>query len=88
MSNTNPNEFDLKLAAIGRACREARERRGLSERELADAVRGISLAGVRALEAGKRNLDYECFIRLARVLGVEASTIVLRAEVIAGVEGG
>jgi hypothetical protein len=29
-----------ELAKLGRAIREARERRGLSEREVADAVRG------------------------------------------------
>ena len=70
-----------ELAKIGRAFREARERCGLSEREVADAVRGISLAGVRAIEAGERpSLNYEQMIHLARVLGVEASEIIGRAE--------
>jgi ribosome-binding protein aMBF1 (putative translation factor) len=41
-----------ELAKLGRAIREARERRDLSEREIADAVRGVSLTGVRAIEAG------------------------------------
>jgi ribosome-binding protein aMBF1 (putative translation factor) len=43
-----------ELANLGRAFREAREQSGLSEREVADAVRGVSLAGVRAIEAGER----------------------------------
>jgi transcriptional regulator with XRE-family HTH domain len=71
----------LDLANLGRAYREARERRGLSEREVADAVRGVSLAGVRAIEAGERpGLNFEQMMRLARVLGVEPSAIVARAE--------
>jgi transcriptional regulator with XRE-family HTH domain len=73
-----------ELANLGRACREARERSSLSERKVADAVRGISLAGVRAIEAGERpSLNYEQMIRLARVLGVEPSAIILRAESLA-----
>jgi len=43
-----------ELTNPGRAFREARERSGLNEREVAEAVRGISLAGVRAIEAGER----------------------------------
>src|ERR1700690_2028217 len=55
----------LELANLGRAFREARERSGLSEREVADAVPGVSLAGVRAIEAGERpSLNYEQIIRL------------------------
>lgn len=68
------------LARLGRAIREVREEQGLSERELADAVPGISLAGIRALEAGKRNLDYERHIRLARALGTTPGSLVVRAE--------
>ena len=75
----------LELAHLGRAFREARERSGLSEREVADAVPGVSLAGVRAIEAGERpSLNYEQIIRLARVLGVEPSEIVVRAESLSG----
>ena len=79
------DDYDKQeLANIGRAFREARERSGLSEREVADAVRGVSLAGVRAIEAGERpSLNYEQMIRLARVLGVEASEIISRAESLA-----
>jgi DNA-binding XRE family transcriptional regulator len=70
-----------ELANLGRAYREARERSGLSEREVADAVPGVSLDGVRAIEAGERpSLNYEQMIPLARVPGVESSAIVARAE--------
>ena len=74
-----------ELANLGRAFREARERSGLSEREVADDVPGVSVAGVRAIEAGERpSLNYEQIIRLARVLGVEPSAIVVRAESLSG----
>jgi transcriptional regulator with XRE-family HTH domain len=57
-----------ELAKLGRAIRETRERRGLSEREVADAVRGVSLAGVRAIEAGERpRLNYAEIILLSRL---------------------
>jgi transcriptional regulator with XRE-family HTH domain len=57
------------------------KRSGLSEREVANAVPGISRAGVRTIEAGERpSLNYEQMIRLAHVLGVEPSAIVARAE--------
>jgi transcriptional regulator with XRE-family HTH domain len=70
-----------ELANLGCAFREARESSGLSEREVADAVRGVSLAGVRAIEAGERpSFNFEQMMRLARVLGVEPSAIVARAE--------
>jgi transcriptional regulator with XRE-family HTH domain len=70
-----------ELASLGHAFREARERSGLSEREVADAVPGVSLAGVRAIEAGERpSINYEQIIRLARVLRVEPSAIVARSE--------
>jgi transcriptional regulator with XRE-family HTH domain len=69
-------------AKIGRAIREVREERGLSQRELAEAVRGISLAGLRAIEAGnaRRSLDYERFFRLARALGIESGALMRRAD--------
>lgn len=70
----------LFLAKLGRAIREVREQRGLSQRELADAVPGLSLAGIRTLEAGKRNLDFERYIRLACALGVEPGSLIVRAE--------
>lgn len=70
-----------ELAKLGRAFREARERSGLSEREVADAVRGISLDGIRKIEAGERpSFNYGQIIRLARALGVGPTAIMVRAE--------
>jgi transcriptional regulator with XRE-family HTH domain len=60
--------------------RGTRTQRGLSEREVADAVRGISLAGVRAIEAGKRPRLNAEIIRLARVFGVEPGSLFVRVE--------
>jgi transcriptional regulator with XRE-family HTH domain len=81
MDDDTSRTHEQELANLGRAYREARERSGLSEREVADAVPGVSLAGVRAIEAGERpSLNYEQMIRLAHVLGVEPSAIVCRAE--------
>jgi transcriptional regulator with XRE-family HTH domain len=69
-------------AKLGRAIREAREEHGLSQRDLADAVRGISLAGLRTIEAGTtiRSLDYARLIGLARALGVKPGALILRAD--------
>jgi transcriptional regulator with XRE-family HTH domain len=70
-----------ELAKLGRAIREARERRGLSEREVADAVRGVSRDGLRAIQAGKRpRLNYAEIIRLAHALGVAPGSLFVRAE--------
>ncbi len=70
-----------ELANLGLAFREARERSGLSEREVADAVRGISLDGIRKTEAGERpSFNYAQIIRLTYALGVEPTAIIVRAE--------
>jgi len=61
--------------------REARERSGLSECEVADAVPGVSRDGVRAIEAGERpGLNYAEIVRLARPLGVKPGSLFVRAE--------
>ncbi|HEY3946548.1 MAG TPA: hypothetical protein VGL78_15075 [Solirubrobacteraceae bacterium] len=53
----------------------------LSAAHLARERLAGSLAGVRAIEAGEcPSLNYEQMIRLAHVLGVEPSAIVVRAE--------
>jgi hypothetical protein len=55
--------------------------RGLSEREIADAVRGVSSAGVRAIGAGERpSLNYAEIVRLAHALGVAPGSLFVRAE--------
>jgi transcriptional regulator with XRE-family HTH domain len=68
-------------AKLGRAVRELRKERGLTDRELADSIRGISLKGIRAIEAGEyRALTYERMVRLARALGIELGALFRRAE--------
>jgi len=68
-------------AKLGRVVRELREERGLTDRELADSIRGISLKGIRAIEAGEyKALTYERMVRLARALGVELGTLFRRSE--------
>lgn len=71
--------YARQLAKLGRAVREAREQRGLSQRELADTIRGISPAGIRAIEAGRCDIDYERLLRLADALDVQLSTLARRA---------
>jgi transcriptional regulator with XRE-family HTH domain len=68
-------------AKLGRAVRELREERGLTDRELADSIRGISLKGIRAIEVGEyKALTYERMVRLARALGVELGALFRRSE--------
>jgi transcriptional regulator with XRE-family HTH domain len=59
--------------------RELREDEGLDEDDLATAA-GITVEKLRALEAGKRDPDYDLMIALAHGLGGTPSTIILRAE--------
>jgi transcriptional regulator with XRE-family HTH domain len=82
MTDDDTSRADAQeLAILGRAFREARERRGLSEGEVADAVRGVSLAGVRAIEAGERpRLNYAEIVRLSRALGVGPGSLFARAD--------
>jgi transcriptional regulator with XRE-family HTH domain len=79
--NDDDTQHAQELAKLGRAIREAREQRGLSERQVADAVCGVSLAGVRAIEAGERpRLNYAEIVRLARALGVAPGSLFVRAK--------
>lgn len=82
MDDDTSRAYTRERTKLGRAVREVREERGLSERELADAVPGISLAGLCAIEAGiaKRSLDYARLIRMARALGIEPGALIRRAD--------
>lgn len=74
--NDDDARYAQELAKLGRAIREAREQRDLGERQVADAVRGVSLVGARAIEAGERpRLNYAEIVRLARVLGVAPGSL-------------
>lgn len=55
---------------LARLLREARERRGLSQKELAHAV-GLSPAMMNYLESGERRPGRETVLRLASALGLD-----------------
>ncbi|MGO9321788.1 MAG: helix-turn-helix transcriptional regulator [Solirubrobacteraceae bacterium] len=65
--------------ALGKAVRELREQRRLSQGELAAAV-GVRERRIQALEAGRLDPDYVLLVRLAKALGVRAGALVIRAE--------
>ena len=75
------------LAALGRAVREARERRGLSQEDLA-AVVGTARGAVGALERGERDPSYDELLRLADAVGMPASALVATAEELEREAGG
>ena len=62
--------------AFGRAVREARSARGISQEELAD------LSGMHRTYVGgvERNLSYANLLRLAEALGLALSELQQRAE--------
>jgi len=76
-----------ELALLGEAVRELREQRGLSQGELA-AASGVPERRIKALEAGRVDPDFVLLYSLARVLGVRAGSLVLRAEELAKESGG
>jgi transcriptional regulator with XRE-family HTH domain len=67
------------LALLGRAVRELREQRRLSQAQLAAAT-GVPQRRIGALEAGRLDPDYVLLVALARALGVRPVTLVIRAE--------
>jgi transcriptional regulator with XRE-family HTH domain len=70
------------LALLGRALREQRERRRLSQGALAAAA-GTQERRIRALEAGQLDPDYVLLVALAKALGVRPVALVIRAEELA-----
>jgi transcriptional regulator with XRE-family HTH domain len=79
MSDTSRHDSEHALAKLGRALREARERQGIREHDLAAAI-GITLEDMRALEDGKLDPDYELLIALADGLGCKPSSLIIRAQ--------
>jgi transcriptional regulator with XRE-family HTH domain len=67
------------LARLGRAVRELREQRRLSQAQLATAT-GVAERRVGALEAGRLDPDYVLLLALAKALGVRPVALVIRAE--------
>jgi transcriptional regulator with XRE-family HTH domain len=64
--------------ALGRAFREAREKAGLTQVELAEKA-GVPDTYVSDIERGVRNPTYEVLLQLSRALGVKLSQIIRRA---------
>ncbi|HVW17003.1 MAG TPA: helix-turn-helix transcriptional regulator [Solirubrobacteraceae bacterium] len=65
--------------ALGRAIREARDARGISQEDLASAS-GLHRTYVGGIERGERNPAYANLLRIARALGLRASALLSRAE--------
>lgn len=72
---TRQDEEDLSTLPPGGVIREVRERRGWTQRELADKVGHIDAAGVSKIETGVTKLGRARATRFARVLGVSLSLL-------------
>ena len=66
--------------ALGRAVRDLRGVRGISQEDLAH-LSGMHRTYVGGIERGERNVSYANLKRLARALEVPASQLLARAEV-------
>ncbi|HEV2061682.1 MAG TPA: helix-turn-helix transcriptional regulator [Solirubrobacteraceae bacterium] len=66
-------------AALGRAVRDLRAARGVSQEDLAH-LSGMHRTYVGGIERGERNVSYENLKRLAQALEVPASQLLARAE--------
>jgi transcriptional regulator with XRE-family HTH domain len=66
-------------AALGRAVRDFRNERGVSQEALAHEVK-VHRTYLGGIERGERNPAYENLLRLAAALGVTVSQLTRRAE--------
>jgi XRE family transcriptional regulator, regulator of sulfur utilization len=65
--------------AVGRAIRQLRNDRGLTQKELADAA-DVNRTEMSNIERGARNPAWGTVKRIARALGVEVSELAALAE--------
>lgn len=65
--------------ALGRAFREARQRAGLTQAEVAERG-GLPPTYISDIERGVRNPSYELLLGLSKALGVRLSEVIRRAE--------
>jgi len=65
--------------ALGKAVREARKKRGLTQEQVSKTS-GIASTYISDIERGVRNPSYELLIELAAALKTPLSEIVKRAE--------
>jgi transcriptional regulator with XRE-family HTH domain len=68
--------------ALGRAIRQLRDARGLTQRELADAA-DVNVTAISHIERGRTNPAWGTVRRIAGALDVPVSTVALRAEQLA-----
>lgn len=65
--------------ALGRAIRQSRGRRGISQEELANRS-GLHRTYVGGIERGERNPSFTNILRIADALGVRASELLAAME--------
>jgi transcriptional regulator with XRE-family HTH domain len=68
---------------LGKAVREIRTKRGLSQEELGLEA-GLDRSYVGGVERGERNPSYGSLLKIADALGVSVSEIVARGEKLRG----
>jgi transcriptional regulator with XRE-family HTH domain len=73
-------------AALGRAVRDFRKGRGVSQEALADMI-PMDRTYLGGIERGERNPAYANLLRLAAALGVTVSELTRRAEEIEAAAG-
>jgi transcriptional regulator with XRE-family HTH domain len=66
-------------AALGQAVRELRNKKGMTQEEVAEAG-GLPPTYISDIERGVRNPSYEALLALAGGMGVKLSEIVARSE--------
>ncbi|HVQ60363.1 MAG TPA: helix-turn-helix transcriptional regulator [Solirubrobacterales bacterium] len=69
--------------ALGRALRELREGKGLSQEAVARRT-GMHLTGINRLENGRTNPTWGSIKRVAAALGVSVAEVANRAEAVEG----
>lgn len=75
-----------EYVALGRAVRQIRSERGLSQENLALEA-GLDRTYVSGVERGRRNLSYGSLLKLAVAMEVKASLIISTAEALSEQEG-
>lgn len=64
----------LETLAFGKSVRARRERKGMSQEQLAERA-GLHRTYVGAIERGERNVSLKNILRLARALGTRGSEL-------------
>lgn len=70
---------ETSAAVIGRVLREARERAGVTQQDVALRAR-MDRAYLSEVENGKRSLSVDRLLRICRAIGVQPGTILDRIE--------